>query len=35
MTDGSTVEVEGSTIPTDTAIKIRKLLGVKTIDAYF
>ena len=35
MTDGSTVEVEGSSIPTETAIKIRKLLGVKTIDAYF
>jgi len=35
MTDGSTVEVEGSKIPTDTAIKIRKLLGVETIDVYF
>jgi hypothetical protein len=35
MTDGSTVEVEGSTIPTETAIQIRKLLGVETIDVYF
>jgi len=35
MEDGSTVEVEGSSIPTETAIQIRKLLGVATIDAYF
>jgi hypothetical protein len=35
MTDGTTVEVEGSTIPTETAIQIRKLLGVETIDVYF
>mmetsp|Transcript_30803 Transcript_30803/g.62055 ORF Transcript_30803/g.62055 Transcript_30803/m.62055 type:complete len:1240 (-) Transcript_30803:856-4575(-) len=35
MTDGSTVEVEGSKIPTETAVKIRKLLGVETIDVYF
>ena len=35
MTDGSTVEVEGATIPTETAIKIRKMLGVETIDVYF
>ncbi len=35
MTDGSTVEVEGSKIPTETAIQIRKLLGVETIDVYF
>lgn len=35
MTDGSTVEVEGSSIPTETAIKIRKLLGVDSIDVYF
>ena len=35
MTDGSTLEVEGSSIPTETAVKIRKLLGVETIDVYF
>ena len=35
MEDGSTVEVEGSSIPTETAVQIRKLLGVKSIDAYF
>mmetsp|Transcript_18699 Transcript_18699/g.40489 ORF Transcript_18699/g.40489 Transcript_18699/m.40489 type:complete len:1240 (+) Transcript_18699:182-3901(+) len=35
MTDGSTVEVEGSSIPTKTAVQIRKLLGVETIDVYF
>lgn len=35
MTDGSTVNVEGSSIPTETAVKIRKLLGVDTIDVYF
>mmetsp|Transcript_5902 Transcript_5902/g.12930 ORF Transcript_5902/g.12930 Transcript_5902/m.12930 type:complete len:1251 (+) Transcript_5902:52-3804(+) len=35
MEDGSTVDVEGSSIPTKTAIQIRKLLGVKSIDAYF
>ena len=35
MDDGSTVEVEGSSIPTDTAIMIRKLLGVESIDVYF
>ena len=35
MTDGSTVEVEGSKIPTETAVQIRKLLGVETIDVYF
>mmetsp|Transcript_14919 Transcript_14919/g.27164 ORF Transcript_14919/g.27164 Transcript_14919/m.27164 type:complete len:1254 (-) Transcript_14919:191-3952(-) len=35
MEDGSTVEVEGSSIPSKTAIQIRKLLGVKSIDAYF
>ncbi|KAL7537680.1 hypothetical protein ACHAWF_005870, partial [Thalassiosira exigua] len=35
MEDGSTVEVEGSSIPTATAIQIRKLLGVESIDAYF
>jgi len=35
MTDGSTVEVEGSKIPTETAVQIRKLIGVETIDAYF
>ncbi|KAL7535578.1 hypothetical protein ACHAXR_006579, partial [Thalassiosira sp. AJA248-18] len=35
MSDGSTVEVEGSSIPTETAVQIRKLLGVDTIDVYF
>ena len=35
MEDGSTVEVEGSSIPTETAVQIRKLLGVKSIDVYF
>jgi len=35
MEDGSTVEVEGSRIPTATAVQIRKLLGVASIDAYF
>jgi hypothetical protein len=35
MSDGSTVEVEGSTVPTETAVQIRKLLGVDSIDVYF
>lgn len=35
MEDKSTVEVDGSTIPTETAVQIRKLLGVKSIDVYF
>jgi len=36
MADGSTVKVEGSKIPpTETAIQIRWLLGVETIDVYF
>ena len=35
MEDGSTVEVEGSSIPTETAVQIRKLLGVESIDVYF
>ena len=35
MDDGSTVEVEGSTVPTETAVQIRKLVGVDTIDVYF
>ena len=35
MTDGSIVEVDGSKIPTETAIQIRKLLGVETIDVWF
>lgn len=35
MSDGSTVEVEGSNVPTETSIQIRKLLGVDTIDVYF
>ena len=35
MDDGSTVEVEGSSIPTETAVQIRKLLGVESIDVYF
>lgn len=35
MTDGSIVKVKGSSIPTELAIQIRKLLGVETIDVYF
>jgi len=35
MEDGSTVEVEGSNVPTETAVQIRKLLGVESIDVYF
>lgn len=35
MSDGSTVEVEGSTVPTETAVQIRKLIGVDSIDVYF
>jgi hypothetical protein len=35
MQDGSEIQVDSSSIPTDTAIEIRKVKGVKTIDAYF
>eukprot|EP00581_Thalassiosira_minuscula_P007586 CAMPEP_0183703066 /NCGR_PEP_ID=MMETSP0737-20130205/952_1 /TAXON_ID=385413 /ORGANISM="Thalassiosira miniscula, Strain CCMP1093" /LENGTH=1253 /DNA_ID=CAMNT_0025929769 /DNA_START=223 /DNA_END=3984 /DNA_ORIENTATION=- len=35
MEDGSTVDVEGSSIPTETAVQIRKLLGVESIDVYY
>lgn len=35
MSDGSDVEVEGSNIPTKTAVQIRKLLGVASIDVYY
>ena len=35
MEDGSTVEVEGSSVPTETAILIRKLLGADSIDVYY
>jgi len=33
--DGSIVEVDGSTIPTELAVKIRKVYGIASIDAYF
>jgi hypothetical protein len=35
MADGNTIKVEGSSIPTAAAVQIRKLLGVKSINAYF
>ena len=35
MADGSEVNVDGSTIPTDTALEIRRVKGVKSIDAYY
>jgi len=35
MKDGSTIDVEGSVIPSDLALKIRKMYSVKSIDAYF
>jgi hypothetical protein len=35
MKDGSVVEVDGPTIPTTTAKKIRRVSTVKSIDAYF
>jgi hypothetical protein len=35
MTDGSVVDVDGPVIPTESAIEIRKMKGVKSIDAYF
>ncbi len=35
MEDGSTAEVDGSSIPTELAIQIRKMLGVESIEVYF
>eukprot|EP00980_Cylindrotheca_fusiformis_P015436 scaffold4343_cov144-Cylindrotheca_fusiformis.AAC.14 len=35
MTDGSNVDVKGPTIPTKTALLIRRVSQVKSIDAYF
>jgi hypothetical protein len=35
MEDGSTAEVDGSSVPTELAIQIRKMLGVDSIDVYF
>ena len=35
MADDSEVNIDGSTIPTDTALEIRRVKGVKTIDAYY
>ena len=34
-TDGCIVAVKGTTIPTETAIQIRKMLGIEAIDVYF
>mmetsp|Transcript_27472 Transcript_27472/g.40580 ORF Transcript_27472/g.40580 Transcript_27472/m.40580 type:complete len:1216 (-) Transcript_27472:160-3807(-) len=35
MKDGSSVHVDGSSVPTETAIAIRKVSSVKSIDAFF
>jgi len=35
MKDGSSLHVDGSTIPTKTAIAIRKVVSVESIDAFF
>jgi hypothetical protein len=35
MADGSKVKVDGSFIPTETALEIRKMVNVQSIDAYF
>jgi hypothetical protein len=35
MTDGSVIGVDGPVIPTESAIAIRKMKGIKSIDAYF
>jgi len=35
MTNDKTVDVDGSSIPTDLALKIRRVSSVKSIDAYF
>jgi len=35
MADDSVVDVDGPSIPADTALEIRRVKGVKTIDAYF
>jgi hypothetical protein len=35
MTDGSVIKVDGPSIPTKTALAIRRVTSVKSIDAYF
>lgn len=35
MADGSEVKVDGSSIPTETALAIRRVSGVASIDAYY
>jgi hypothetical protein len=35
MADGNVVDIEGPIIPTETAVAIRKLVTVESIDAYF
>ena len=35
MEDGSTVDVDGPSVPTETANQIQKLLGMKSIDVYY
>mmetsp|Transcript_24533 Transcript_24533/g.68377 ORF Transcript_24533/g.68377 Transcript_24533/m.68377 type:complete len:164 (-) Transcript_24533:247-738(-) len=35
MTDGSVSTVDGPTIPTELALKIRRTTGVASVDAYF
>lgn len=35
MKDGSSVHVDGSTVPTETATAIRKVVSVESIDAFF
>jgi len=35
LADGGEINIDGPSIPTDTALEIRKVKGVSTIDAYF
>jgi hypothetical protein len=35
MTDGTIIDVDGGSIPNDTALKIRRGSGVASVDAYF
>ena len=35
LRDGSRIEIKGPTIPTDLAVKIRRVVFVDCIDAYF
>jgi hypothetical protein len=35
FTDGKIIDVDGPSIPNDTAVAIRRVKGVKSIDAYF